>query len=281
MKPFYNIIKIATNATAGESIAIGLFAYNGTSYFVQFSNNKKKIAKKLLESGSELVDYLSKHITTKADELNKILLDDKSKLFESTSLIDSDYFNYLSRYSNNILQFSNSYLIKESIDDKKFQKLFSLFIDHYHVNELVTVDMNSVMFQDRINTKLIDRVKDKVHTSIQLTQEIIPSLYFNYELDCIGLNGVFTGAKSIDFSKSEIFVDKAISHYFQIIMLLSKIYQRDKKDNNFYLIGDEPDNNKIWKQLKKQNIVKLIHSEESDIVAQKIEETNAHTFLEI
>ena len=286
MKSFYNIIKIATNATSGESVAVGLFVYSGNKYFVQFSDNKKKIAKMLMESGSELVDYLSKQITQKTEELNQILSDNKSRLFKTTSLINSNYFNYLNKYSNNVLQFSSSYIIIDKLEEGAFQKLFASLIDSSEILTTVKDNDQAIQFYDRINKNLIEPVKDKVHTNLRLNQSIIPSLYFNYEMDCLGMNGVFIGAKSIDFNSSNYNIDKEVSRYFQVSMLLAKNYQKDKKENNFYIIGDEPNSNssknhKIWESINKQKIFKIIHSEESNIIAYKIEETAAHTFLKL
>ena len=100
------------------------------------------------------------------------------------------------------------------------------------------------------------------------------------------MNGVITAAKSIDFNRNENTIDRNISHYFQISTLLAKNYCKDKFDNNFYLIVDEPEitNSKahqIWTKLKKQKQFELIHSEEAEKVANKIDETKAHKFLDL
>jgi len=104
-------------------------------------------------------------------------------------------------------------------------------------------------------------------------------------LDCIGKNGVITSAKSIDFSRNEQTIDKQISRYFQVSSLLAKYYQENRVESNLYIIGDEPNiinskEHKIWEQIEKQKLIKIIHSEQSDIVANKIEEINAHQFLD-
>ena len=100
------------------------------------------------------------------------------------------------------------------------------------------------------------------------------------------MNGVITAAKSIDFEKNEVTIDKNISHYFQISMLLAKNYCKDKSDNNFYLIADQPDLNnspshQIWEKLKKQEQFELINSDEVEKVAHKIFETKAQKFLDL
>ncbi|ALO13878.1 hypothetical protein L21SP5_00198 [Salinivirga cyanobacteriivorans] len=177
--------------------------------------------------------------------------------------------------------------MKEKNNEATFNALFSLLVDsevlqkEKHIKPDPKAQTNEI-----INKKLIERVKDKVHTNIRFTDKVIPSLYFNYEMECIGLNGVFTGAKSINFNQTEQTIQKEVSHYYALSTMLENQHGKYGKQNNFYLISDEPDGigtkeHQFWVKLKKGKKFKLIHSEEADIVAQKIEETNARTFLKI
>ena len=60
MKTFYTIIKIAPNTLAGDTLSIGLLLHNGDKYWLQFSEEKKAVAKKLLDSKAEIVDFVVK-----------------------------------------------------------------------------------------------------------------------------------------------------------------------------------------------------------------------------
>ncbi|MCD8528657.1 MAG: hypothetical protein LRY27_01460 [Chitinophagales bacterium] len=112
----------------------------------------------------------------------------------------------------------------------------------------------------------------------------MPTIYFNYEIDCIGLNGAFIGAKSIDFEKSYQTIDKEVSHYYALISSLSSKHKKSLEDNNFYLIANEPKliNSKeyaLWDSVYKNSVIKILHPEESDKIADLIEEKEAKTFI--
>lgn len=285
MNSFYNILRIAGDTSSNDSVSIGLLAYSNGKYFLQFSAKKIRIAKSLISDNSEIIDFFQSQMTARINNLNDAIRLDESKLFQEKNLYSASYFDYLNRYSNNLIQFSKSFPISKNINQNDFEQLFNLLIgdDFQSSNQEVTKWQE---FEYRVKNKLLDQVKDQVHIYAKLTEKVIPSLYFTYDLDCVGINGVITAAKSIDFNRNENTIDRNISHYFQISTLLAKNYSKDKSDNNFYLIADEPapSNSKsyqIWTKLKKQRQFEVIHSEEAEKVANKIFETKAHKFLDL
>lgn len=285
MNSFYIILKIAGDASSNDSVSIGLLAFSNNNYYLQFSKKKIGIAKNLMSDSSDVIDFIQNQIESRIESLNKAIKSDASKLFPEKNIYSESYFDYLNRYSNNLIQFSKPYPLSKELSKDNFERLFHLLIgdDYKNSNQ---EQSKWKEFEYRVKNKLIDHVQDKVHVYAKLTEKVIPSLYFPFELDCIGINGVITAAKSIDFNKNESTIDRNISHYFQISTLLAKNYSTDKLDNNFYLIADEPENtdrkaHQIWTMLKKQKQFELIHSEEADKVADKIFETDARKFLDL
>ncbi len=107
-----------------------------------------------------------------------------------------------------------------------------------------------------------------------------------FNIDCIGLNGAFTGAKSIPFYKKNETIDKELSHYFSLISTLNLMYPDRDTGDKFYIIGDEPSDvnskeHRTWENIKKNNAVSLLYAEQADIVAEEIEEKNAKHFLAV
>jgi len=142
-----------------------------------------------------------------------------------------------------------------------------------------------VVSQEIITKNLIDKVNTKVHTHYKFKPEVFPSIYFPYEMDCIGLNGSLIGAKSLSFNKSLQVIDKNISHYFTLISSLSSKYNKSLKDNNFYLISEEPSEisskeHKLWESVRYNELISVINPEESNKVADLIIEKNATKFLD-
>lgn len=285
MNSFYNILKIARDTSSNDSVSIGLLAFSRDRYFIQFSTKKMRIAKSLISDDSDIIDFFQNQLTARIENLNAAIKSDDSKLFPEQNIYSAGYFDYLNRYSNNLVQFSKAYPLSKEIDQNDFEKLFHLLIGDDFQSSYQEVSKWQE-FEYRVKDKLLDQVKDKVHIYAKLTEKVIPSLYFSFDLDCIGINGVITAAKSIDFNRNENTIDRNVSHYFQISTLLAKNYSRDKSDNNFYLIADEPEignakAHQIWTKLKKQKQFEIIHSEEADKVANKIYETKAHKFLDL
>lgn len=284
MNSFYNIVKIAKGQTSHDSIAIGLITFSEGRYEILFSDRKIKIARNLIGDDSDLIEFFETQLNNWINSLNKSLDTTVSLIFPENT-IGADYFDYLSRYSNNLIQFSKPFLLGKNIDSSDFKKLFSLLIDN-EIQIQPEENVNYIDFKERIRTGLIDEVKDKVHVHARLTENVIPSLYFSFEMDCIGMNGVITAAKSIDFNRTEFSIDHNLSHYFQVSSLLVRSLDKAREDNNFFLIADEPvvinsKEHQIWEKLKKQQQFVLINSEESGLVTSKINETKAHKFLNL
>lgn len=285
MKNFYSIINIAPNPSANESLAIGLIVVSSTRVYVRFSDVKLKIVKQLLPKEISVIEFLQKQIHASVNEQNKVLAENgiKDILFEKSDILNSDYFQYLNTYSNNLLQFSSPIEIGKEISNSLYNSLFELLVSNI-INTSTRHTENEKIFKERIEKKLVERVLKKVHTHQKFNSSIIPALYFNYELDCIGLNGVFTSAKAINFEKSYQTIDAQLSHYFALTDILAGKYQRRKSENNFYLITDEPEDRRskahhVYKSILNQNKIKIISSYESEIVAEKIEATGAGLFL--
>jgi hypothetical protein len=92
------------------------------------------------------------------------------------------------------------------------------------------------------------------------------------------------GAKSLTFEHSHQTVDRNVSHYIALITSLSYRYSKSLKDNRFYLIANEPKDTKgetykIWDRVYKNDLIDILHPDDSDIVAERVFETNATKFL--
>lgn len=285
MKSYYSIIKVVSNVLSNDSIAIGLVLSNDKEFIIQFSPSKIRIAKSLMGKNKKMLDHFIKQIEHQIEEVNQYYQLESKNLFETPNIINAKYFNYLHRYSNNTIQFSDPQYIKEDVSQKAYQKLFELLIDQFPLeNKEIIIDEKWELSQGNIRSKLIDRVRDKVHTEFKFSSQQLPNLYFNFLMDCIGKNGVFTGAKSINFNQSESTIQKELSNYFAFTDILTRKFDKYKEDNFFYLISDEPDSinskeHRLWEKVIKLNNFTNIHSKEVNIIANKIEELQSATFI--
>jgi hypothetical protein len=284
MKTFYTIIKIAANTLAGDTLSIGLLLYNGDQFWLQFSDERKSVAKKLLDTNADIVDFAAKQLQNKVDEMNKSISEAYNSFFEANDILGIPEFKHISNYSNGVLRFSQPAFLNDTVTDEKFQKLFSLLVDKLAVKAEKLQDTKDAAFREKIQTKLIKRVEHKVHTNLELTPKLVHGLYYNFNIDCLGLNGAFVAAKSIPFHKKYESIDRELGHYFALMSILKLTYERKSEEDNFYIIADEPSEidskeHRTWENIKQNPAVKLIFTEQSEIVAEKIEDKKAHKFL--
>ena len=284
MKTFYTIIKIAPNTLAGDTLSIGLLLYNGDKFWLQFSEERKSVAKKLLDNKADIVDFVAKQLQNKIDEMNRSIANAYSSFFEADNILGVPDFRHISNYSNGVVRFSEPAFLNDSVTDEKFQKLFSLLIDKVEIKIEKKQDLLDDSFKQTIQTKLISRVEYRVHTNLELNPSNVNGLYYNFSIDCIGLNGAFIAAKSIPFHKRYETIDKELGHYFALMSVLKLTYKRAHTDDHFYIIANEPSDvnskeHKVWERLKQNPAVQMIYAEQSELIAEEIEEKNAGKFL--
>jgi len=284
METFYTIIKIASNPISGDSLSIGLLLRDRNRFWVHFSEEKKSIARRLLDGRNDTLDFIVKQIEQKIAELNKAQANPQKSFFGLDDLLTSERFAHLSVYCNGLLSFTPPSFLNDFITEEKFIKLFTLLVDKTYQKTRVATDSKDQHLSETIYSKLISRVHDKVHTDLELTPERLPGLYYNFSIDCIGLNGAFIAAKVIPFHKRNETIDKELSHYLGLISILNLQYKGRKGRDSFYIVGDEPTEvgskeHKTWENIKLNPAVSLIYSDESDKVADEIESRKARTFI--
>ncbi|MFD2543787.1 DUF3037 domain-containing protein [Lacinutrix gracilariae] len=284
MKNFYSILKLSPNIATEDSVAIGVLLFDGQKFRCYFSDKKKRIANRLLDDKNVNLNFIINQIVDKCNSVGSGN-EEFSLFYKLDKLSDMSYFDYLSKYSNGIIQFSKPINLYDEIDDNSFGKLVNfLFKESINKSIKIANDVYSLS-SNIIEDKLINKVDKKVHTHYKFKPEAFPSIYFPYEMDCIGKNGSLIGAKSLSFDKSLQLIDKNISHYFTLISSLTSKYNKSLKDNNFYLISEEPESigskeHKLWESVKYNELISVIHPEQSNEVAELIINKEATTFLD-
>lgn len=273
---------------SGDSLTIGLILSSPNGIYFRISKNKKKLAKSITKIEGSLIDFIENEIEAKIIDQNKILgLDKKDAHFESKSVFSPEYLQYLANYSNGLLQFTQPKAIADSIDESKFLKLFSLFVDN-SVEPLIKKDDSIKKYEKEfyraVNENLIEKVKDRVHIKESIGSKVVPTLINPFEIDCIGQNGVLIGAKSLPFTQSKETLHKNLNIYISVIAHLSATYKHGLEQNKFFLIADQPEKNSptynLWNELNQNDkLIKLISSKDSGEVAELINNSNASKFL--
>lgn len=129
-KSYYTFVKIAPNLSSDDTLSIGMIAFDEQNIKVKFSPFRKEIAKKLIGKHDGMIDYIAEQIT-------KNLQDNPQKLQEKVSTKGSNgndwiasYMEYLQRYSNGTLRFSEPLMINEILTEGGFNALFERMIEN-------------------------------------------------------------------------------------------------------------------------------------------------------
>jgi len=281
MKSYYSIVRISPNSAAKDRISIGILAGQEEALWLKISERKLRWVRQMVSS-SKVLDFTLKQLEAYVEEYHIKVKESKKELFDYNQPLKADDLDYLNRYSNGMLQFSAPSLLNDRLDETKIEKLFHLLVDD-QVDERVILKENEDRIQSVIHKELIEKIEGQIHTHIQLTRKQIPNLFFNYKMDCLGKNGLYIGAKSIPFTQTKQTIDKNVSYYMSLITLLK--HDVHKIEDNFYLIADEPEKtesskHRIWRDVRENPLFKTIPAEESGLIAEKIRETGATTFLE-
>jgi len=284
MESYYSILKFVNNPVSNESIAVGLIFISQDQVFFKYSEQKINFVKKLNPSVSKLFDF-------SVEQLNSYIKKDSlacsGMLFQFPKNLNFNFLNRLSDYSNGILQFSKLSFVKDNVDQKVFLDYFSKFINNSFVELKQTEKDHLSPLRSKIEKSFYAPLKDKIDVEYTLKKKSLPSLFFDFKFDGLGVNGSMYATKSIDFNSSKALsqIKLEISEYESVIERLNKFAEKNNIPNlnpQYNLIvdpynGNSASTSELYSQLKEENMpfFKLISSDDIDdlvalIIKQKV-----------
>jgi hypothetical protein len=277
---YYSIIRVINNPFSEESLAIGLVVVSGNQTFIKFSQQKIAFAQKLNTKISSLLAFSLKQLNR---QISADMTPENGIFVSLDKMFDFDYLERLCIYSNGILSFSKPTHISLKFSKEIFNNLFSKFID-IEIEEYIK-PKESLLIQN-VKEKFYRPLKDRIDINYTIKKGQLPSLFFDYHLDGIGLNGSMYSAKAVDINTKSIPQIKSdISEYESVIERLNNFANnKGLSDNKYYLIVD-PYSGKSISYVDLYNILKqpmpllkLISSSELDDVVNLIIDNNARKF---
>lgn len=294
MKSFYSILKFVNNELSDESINIGIVMKLGDKVHFKLSARKFDFAKKLDAKKTKLADFTITQIKNffYKDSLNENLpLGINREVFGK---VNENFLNRLSLYNNGIVQFTAPQYINAISNDNILDTYFSKLIDSESESSLLQKEkINSIKsdFEKKIERKIHKPLRNTVDVDITIKANQLPSLYFDYHLDSIGVNGALYATKAIDFSSKENSIPKLrseISEYESLIDRLDILAKRNNISENgqYYLVVDPYDGKshtirEIYSILDSQNVkFNMITTLEVEDVVRLIKANNAKKITE-
>lgn len=284
MESHISIIRFVNNPLSEESIALGLVVVSNNEVYFKLSQKKIKFAQRLNPSSAKLLSF---SLTQLQRFISKDLADQSNNLIKFDKVIDSQYLNRLSVYNNGIVQFSKPSFLKASIDATLFEEYFQKIIGDNGIEK--GIEKPITQFRKTIETKIYKSLESQIDVDYTLKKGILPTLFFDFHVDGIGVNGAMYAAKSIDFNTNKPIADirAEISEYESVIERLNT-FAKSKEINgtpNYYLVADQyegrtPSYLDLYSLLKEQNMpyFTLISSTDLDVFVNKIERNNVSKF---
>ncbi|MGQ7854416.1 hypothetical protein ACUN24_09215 [Pedobacter sp. WC2501] len=261
MKTFYSILYSTIRPNLDEKVSIGLFMGDGERCIFQYSAEKLLIIKDLFSNSAyQNIRTSLKSLSNLAEECSN----DHLKSHRSFRIMEVDYFDYLSRYAQNLVTYSPPKSIDIQLTKDNFEKLFEKFV--YDLPREIVHKLKPIETARRMLTKSI---ASHVNFDVELNGSDIPGLVVPAKLWFIGKNEVQVTGESKDFNGVPHFIQQQVNAH---LYLIDKIKETPSgKNGHFFFIADEPDknlheNHKLWKAVRASRLLDIVPTKEIDKV---------------
>ncbi len=279
MKPFYSILYVPIRPEVKERLTIGLFMRSDKEIFFYYSKQKLEVLNDLLPKQAYNLLKLSLHsiertvIKAKKDyevTLNSLM---PSETMEY-SVVGEPYFQYLSKYNQNLIAFTSPQYTNIEINFKNFKILFEKLISEGEFIQKAEEEKIDLVMHTRELLK--PRIEKYVNWDFKVTNKHISKLILpSILVDFIGKNGNYVIGKTIDFDKPEHSLDNTIAKH---IALIGAIHE-ERKNSKSFIIGKEPvkkfkEQHRLWQNIRNSRIMDFIDADEYETVADYVEQNN-------
>lgn len=271
MKTLFSIVYAPISATLDEKVSIGLIMFTGEQHFFKYSVSKLQAIKGLLanENYTILKAYLrtlEKEINNDTEAVDELFGVDSSS---NAKWVNTSYISYLSKYSNNLLQFSEAKTIDIELNSSNFKRIFEKYIFQY--DEVINLS-NTPNIYENVKIKLYPHIIGKVNVDITITTTDFKNLIAPVTVNFIGVNGVPVAGQAIDFEKQHYNLENDVTRF----VALTKALELDgQKDGKYFVLGREPVNQKdknhlMWEQIRDSDFLDFVDIDEIGIVEEYI-----------
>ena len=287
--PFYTLLRVVPNPASGESVVVGLVLFDGERHFVKVSVRKLGLSVLLARHAEASIRFGVRQLESRVeqDTAARRLALAAGEMPDLARLVQPTDWDYLSRYMNGLVQVDAPQPVMLFEGEDALMVFNQLYENLVTANELPKrVRKPQGLLRAPVRS-LIQRVKPQVHTNIVLTPKMLPDLFFNLRLDCVGMNGSLIGAHSLPLE--ELSIGTLQQHYSECRFALKSLNQhykpRNSANNKLYLLADEPDpvadadKHKFWQAIQGDTMLRVLRTDEAEMVADQIEETGAKVFL--
>lgn len=278
MKSFYSILYAGINPASGEKLAVALFMRGAAKEHFAWSKHRTNVVRELMGGDAQrlLVQNL-KGLQRKCEEA----LQGHEGLFAGNAdqqaaggyVLNEPYFNYLTRYSKNLLDFGPVTPIDIEATEQRFNDLFKLLVD----DRSSAISRSRSTDIDEAKAQLRERIGKRVNWDAVLSQADVPGLLLpTVRLDFIGRNGKSVIGEVVDFEKQEYYLEADINK----LDIVSQMLQQQNQLGKAFLVGDEPDasehpsQHRAWEAVRASSRIQLVSTTDLELVGAHLEKQN-------
>lgn len=277
MKTIYSILYLTLNASLNERVSIGIVMADNNRFKFRYSLHKLKLLKDILSKDS--YNLTSSYLKSLETDFNQ--KDNTHVLFDNNHLpiwATENSLDYLSRYANNIIQFSSPTIIDIPFNNENFIRLFEKYVFPIHEKQIITKE-NKIFKQ--VETKLYPKIEKHVNLKVTLDNTVFKELISPVNIDFIGINKRQVVGQTLDFNKRKYYLENDLMSY----IALSKIIDSQKnKKGHYFVVGKEPSkedkiNHLLWKNIYKGGLLEFVDIEETDKIIEYMENHDVQPYF--
>ena len=273
---------LTLNASLKEKVSIGLIMSNGEKTKFQISEAKLSVLKQLLPK--ENYNVLKSYFKSIKTEIDKSLnynqeYDLNIKTEISNNWISREYINYLHRYSNNLVKFSEAKKIDIPLNNSAFEVLFSKYV--FEKEDENTLEKHREDIFEIVRENLYPRIKSNVNIDSVVNPMDFKELISPVNINFLGKNGEIVSGQTIDFSKRYVDLERDLTKYISF----TKAVDYEKGGGHYFLVGNEPQkkNNKnhaIWKHIFESHIVDYVDVKETELIQEYVKSKGVQPYFD-
>ena len=279
MQSYFTIISANIRPEIDEKISLGLLLVYGERVYFNYSKDKLNVTKELLNTAAyKYVKDMIKQISIEVTEQNQktVSLFGNTETAMINPAFDFNYINYLTKYSNSVLNFSELKRIDRVVDPNVFQVLYKKYIDE-NIMESSIVKQNKF---EVLKTSFYSKVQNQYNIEREFSSIEIPNLPVPLKIDIIGKNEKVVYAQSVDLERIPYHIQNDVG----IIAMLNQVY-----DGNAigYIISSEPDKSLFpkqhltWQNIRNSNIATYIDVSEVDRLKEYADDHNVKPLVSV
>lgn len=266
----YSILSVLIRPEIQEKISIGLLLFDLNEVYFSFSKNKLQVSKELLSNPSyKILKEILENIEKKVESDNLKQFDKKRFKIYKNKFVDStfstSYISYLSKYSNNVISFTNPKEIYLEINNQNFTSLFKKYVDDIIETTEIAPKLKPVEF---IKNQFGERLKDYYDINKEVTHEQVENLISPVRIDFAGRNEIDVYAQTVDMEAGSGSVANHINAFIQ----LKTTYAKNNVPMKDFVIAKEPEKelypkqHDMWNQLRTSGILNYLDLSESEAI---------------